>query len=282
MPAAIPVGAAVAGAAASSLLNKNKGGGTTTSVQSSDPWQGAQPYLLNLYNQAHNSFYNPKDQSPETLQALEMQAQRARSGSPLVQGAQSQLGQTINGDYLNADSNPYLKGTVDRALGDVQTRVNSQFRGNNYGGTAHQETLGRTLADAALPIYAQNYQQERGRQFGGLGLAPTLANQDYSDIGQLSSVGAAKDAAADPWQDIFNFQRAITGSGGGTTTSQQPYFTNPGATAFGGALGGLGLYNAMGGQGLLSSNPYNQNYTSNGNFNPYYSGTGSQGDYQYG
>jgi hypothetical protein len=59
-----------------------------------------------------------------------------------------------------------------------------------------------------------------------------------------------------PWDNLFNYQRAIAGSGatGGTTSTsgQSPYYTNPMASALGMASGGLGLYNGLTSAGLLS------------------------------
>jgi hypothetical protein len=150
---------------------------------------------------------------------------------------------------------------VQNALDQVKTNVNSQFSGDNYGNSAHQEWLSKGMMNAALPIYAQNYQQERGNQMAAMMGSPTLAATDYADISQLGAAGQAQEARGQqeiqanqqqfysPWDVLQRYQQGIAGSsaGGTSTTSQQtPYFTNPMANALGLGVGGLALY-----QGLL-------------------------------
>jgi hypothetical protein len=253
------------------------GGGETVqtnTIQNSDPWGGVQPYLTDIFGRgqtlANRGTYPGQQlgqQSWDTNFSQLLQRDRAMAGSDNTREAQRQNLMTQQGAYLTPDSNPFLKGAVDQALGDVTSKVNSQFRGDNFGNSAHQEWLGKQLAGTALPIYAQNYNTERGRQMQAGAMAPSLAAQDYLDIGQLGAVGAAKDARSQmetdaskqqfnaPWENLFNYQRAIAGSGatgGQTSTSgQQPYFSNPLASALGLGVGGLGLYNGLTQAGLL-------------------------------
>jgi hypothetical protein len=91
--------------------------------------------------------------------------------------------------------------------------------------------------------------------------APTLAQQDYFDIGQLAAVGQAREAMA---QDLINDQIArfnfyqqlpqnklaqylnfVQGNYGKTTTATQPY----GRSFLDGATTGLGLGQAIPGAG---------------------------------
>jgi hypothetical protein len=79
------------------------GGGTTSSntIQKSDPWVGAQPYLTDLMQQAQNTYLNSQGQTqlpntyagqgPLTQTALGLTAQRAMNGSPLINTADSSL-----------------------------------------------------------------------------------------------------------------------------------------------------------------------------------------------
>jgi hypothetical protein len=201
-----------------------------------------------------------------------MQGQRAIAGNPLNQAAQNENLKTIQGGYTDLSKNP----AAQDAMGMAKSQINGQFSGDNYGSSAHQEWLSRGLMQAASPFY----ESERQRQQGATALAPTLANQDYMDIGQLGAAGQAQDARAqavvdDPWNRIFKYQQAVSGTGGGQSTMQQPYFTNPTASVMGGALGGLGLYNGLKQGGLMGgqSTPTNQFP---------YNGFGMQGDYQYG
>jgi hypothetical protein len=250
------LGAAGIGAA-SSLLGKKQG----TTTQNSAPWANSQGYLDANLQRTEHLFQN---QSPYLGQSQGLMAQRAMQGSPLNQAAQQNNLQTLQGNYLSPDSNPYLKDTVNQAMDGARSKINSQFAGDNYGNSAHQEWLTKGLMGAAAPMYSDNYQAERQRQVGAQALAPTLANQDYADIGQLQAAGNM------PWDQIQRYQSIAQGAGGMGGSQTQPYFTNPMANAMGFGIGGLGLYNAMNQGGLL------------GGSNPTYTGYGMQGDYQYG
>jgi hypothetical protein len=167
--------AAVAGAGiglAGSLLggsDEPSGQTQATQTSSNEPWSGIQPYLRQLYSQANQwsqqapYFQGPfiTPQSQYSRQAIEGLASQAQDPTSLVSGAQRQLGDTIGGKYLDVGSNPYLQGAVQQALGQVQSNVSGRFSNENYGGSANQEWLGKQLAGTALPIYAQQYQNER-------------------------------------------------------------------------------------------------------------------------
>lgn len=184
------------------LLGGSKQAGTTTTVQDIPDW--LKPYAYSLVGQGANTFAQTNQQNP------------------LIPQSQAEMSKTIAGDYLNADTNPYLKGTVDRALGDVQTRVNAQFANNNFGSSGHQEWLGRNLAETALPIYNQNYQQERNRQFGATTAAPDFASSQTSNA----------------FAPLNQYAGLLKGWG---SQVSQPYFDNKLGNAFGGALTGYSL-----------------------------------------
>lgn len=199
------------------------------------------------------------EQSPYTQAGLQQLAGSSTDPSSATNLGRRQYADTIRGDYLSADSNPYLKGTVDRALGDVQARVGSTFGrggGNNYGSSAHQEWLGRTMAQEALPIYAQNYQTERGRQLGAAqdaprmdaaATAPLIQAGGMQDIYQQSLINAEKArhdfGQMSPWDALQRYQGSLTGQYGGTTSGTQPYTpSNPYLNALGIGMGALGMY----------------------------------------
>ena len=178
--------------------------GTIDVTQS--PWGPAQPYLTSGFEQAKNDL-----------------ASQQAFGTSLLPGAQAELGKTISGDYLNPETNPYLKGAVEDALGLAKAGLGSAFQGNNYGNSAHQEWLGRTLANTALPYYMNNYNTERTNQLN----AATTTPQFYQ--GAFGAMSA-------PTTNYIN----TVGKGYGSTTSQ-PYFTNPLGGALSGALFGSQL-----------------------------------------
>jgi hypothetical protein len=220
-----------------------------TSTQTSAPWSGVQPYLTDLLKRGKNvtnqpfNFYNGDTVapfSPEQELGFNLTTQRALAGSPTLNAANQNLTSTLNGDYMSPGANPWLKGTVDQAMNDVQGRINSQFSNSNFGSSAHQETLQRGLGQVANDIYGGNYQAERGRQVGSLGMAPGLASADYLDMQALQDVGQQRQnlanqylglagntfgqAAQFPYDQLQRYQSVVgSGSGqGGTTTSTAP------------------------------------------------------------
>lgn len=221
MPVAAPIAAGAASAVVGSALSKGNKGGTTTAVQNSAPWIGAQSYLNDAFRQAQGVFYNG---SPISYSA------DGGPGTPVPfsgihgQGVE-QLGATIRGDYLNPSSNPFLGQYVNDALGQVKSNFAGQYggaAGGNLGNSGYQEMLTRTLANTALPIYANAYNTERQNQLNATQLA-----------------GSYQFAPLQAYTSILN------GAGGGTTTTQQPYFTNPAAGALGMGLAGAQIYGAL-------------------------------------
>jgi hypothetical protein len=231
-------------------------GGTVQTQQNNSPWAPAQQHLTNIFGQAEQLANGraPYSFAPSayTQQAQQMQADRALDPNSLTARAQGTLGDTISGKYLDPSSNPYLSQYVNDALGQVGSKFEGMYggqAGGNLGNSGYQEQLGRTMASAALPIYANAYQQERGNQLNATQLAPQL---DYANINQLGNVGAAQEARSQaqynsPWDSLRNYQSAVTGNFGGQGSNQNPYFTNPMANALGMGIGGMGLYNMMGG-----------------------------------
>lgn len=246
-------------------------GGSTQTTSTQKP-----EFLQNLVNSNAIHSYNAAGQPYQPFEGqrfaplnsqqqagLNMTEQRAMSGSPVMNAANADLQKTLEGGYLSPDSNPFLQNTVNQALGDVQSRVNSQFSGNNFGSTAHQEWLGRNLADTALPIYNQNYQQERGRQMQANLFAPQAAQSDYQDLQALLGVGDVRQAQAQQGLDFnfdqFNAQQQdpynkqqwlsniLNGTSGQIQIAPNPYQQNRTANAIGGAAAGAGLGGALGG-----------------------------------
>lgn len=71
-------------------------------------------------------------------------------------------------------NNPYLNTAIDRAMGDVESRINSRFNGNAFGGTAHQQTLARELGNVSNAMRMQDYSAQQG-------LAENAVNRDLSN-----------------------------------------------------------------------------------------------------
>ena len=217
--------------------------------------QGAQSYLDSpLPQQFPFSTVTPFAQEQE--QALGMTAGRARAGSPITRTAQTELGRTLGGEYLNA--NPYLDATFKRAADAVGANIDSRFNlSNRFGSGAHQNVMGQTFADLATNIYGGNYANERNKQMQAMMMAPQIGGMDYADLDRLAGVGGQRQAlgqaqlsdAQSRWgfeqtrdlQKLRDFMAMVRGDFGQQTTATQPTFRNPVAGGIGGAATGLGL-----------------------------------------
>lgn len=255
------------------------GGSKQTSTQTSEPWKGVQPYLtdyLKLGQQVTRNpyqFYNGDTVAgfaPEQELGFNLGTQRALAGSPTLDAANRNITSTLQGNYLDPATNPYLQGTVDRSLGDVQSRINSQFNNANFGTSAHQETLQRGLGEQANQIYGQNYAQERDRQLNAAGQAQGLAGADYMDANYLQGIGAQRQGLANqylgnasgqfnqaaqwPYEQLQRYGNVVQGGTGqgGTTTSTQP---NPNqSSGLADAIGlGLSAYSLFSDERLKSN-----------------------------
>ena len=109
---------------------------------------------------------------------------------------------TLQGDYLNPDSNPYLQGTFNRAADLTRGRLDSEFAGAGRNLGAALPARSEELQTLASNIYGGNYQAERDRQQSALGQAQGF----------------------DPLNQYINRIAAIVPGAGGVTTSTQPVF----------------------------------------------------------
>lgn len=136
---------------------------------------------------------------------------------------------TLRGDYLDPNSNPWLKSTFNQAADLTNARINSIFEGaNRYGSGQQAGAIGTADSMLASNIFGGNYQAERARQNAAIGGVPQF------------NAGAST-AAFSPYSA---FNSLIPGLRTGAETS--PYFTNPLGSALSGALAGGVLGGAAG------------------------------------
>ena len=173
------------------LYGGGSGGGESTTVQEipAELKPLATAYTNKAINVGNSTFDPYEGQRYADLNGaqnygLGMIADRATNGSQTMNNAESGLNQMID-----SGPNPYLDASVQKALGSVQGRVNSQFNNNNYGTTAHQETLASSLGDTASQMYGAAYEGDQGRRLQAIGQAPTFGNAAYNDASQLLSAG---------------------------------------------------------------------------------------------
>lgn len=196
--------------------------------------------------------------NPYQTGAYDAMAARATGGSPINDAAGSELTRTLQGGYLN--NNPHLQGMIDLAAGDVRRNMDVlSARSAGSGNSGIQEATARGIADASLGIRGQDYARERGYMQSAIGMAPTIANQDYFDAQQLLSAGQGyqgqeqrnltdqydrfREARDYPQQQLATLGRGLGYNFGSSTTQ-------PGANQWGQALGsGLAAYGAYNGSG---------------------------------
>jgi hypothetical protein len=252
--------------------------GFTTTQGSSAPWEVQQPFLQSGFTQAQNlANQGPfqyhgglADIDPRMSQALNMQTARAANGSPVMQGADNLATNTLNGNYLSA-GNPYFSGMMDTLGKSIAPQVQGYFtnsRGYGDGNGAAPQAFASAMADAGSKLAYQNYSDERGNQLKTSLLAPSLANQDYTDISQLYGAGAqqrglgqqyidesnkaANFAQAAPWDMLGKYLQSVQGNYGSQTSQQVPFFQpSTASSALGAGLGLAGIGSLLGKGGGL-------------------------------
>lgn len=161
--------------------------------------QGAAAQAQNLYNQPGPNYFpnsTVANQSPTTQAAISGTVNRATNGSPLNQASSGYLQDTLNGKYLNA-GNPNDGALWNSVQANVLPAVDAQFSLLGRYGSGQQANAAATgLTNAYAPYAFSNYQSERANQQQAAQLAPTQANQDYVDLGQLAQAGQTQDTYA--------------------------------------------------------------------------------------
>lgn len=218
------------------------GGGNSTTVQKADPWEGQQSYLRDIFSQAQGlnqaglsgnaPMYAAFDPAQQT--ALQLGEQRALAGSPLTNTAQANLQDIMSGGqgFVNLASPLYRQFQEVTA----PTITSKAAMSGRYGSEAMNTGLSGARADFAEGLGRLGLQSAS--------MAPQLAAQDYVDIGELSNIGATRQAQAqqaldEPYARLARYQAMIQGSpvAGGTTTGTS---YQPKGSALGSGLG-LGL-----------------------------------------
>ncbi len=120
----------------------------------------------------------------------------------LIGQSQDLTSQTLSGDFLNPESNPFLEGTFNRAADLTRGRLDTEFAGAGRNLGASAPARSEELQTLASNIFGGNFQQERGRQQAAVGQSQTL----------------------DPVNMFINRLAGIIPGAGGSTQSTQPVF----------------------------------------------------------
>lgn len=199
------------GSSAKSLFGTSQGTVPYTNTTTTSPWSALAPRLTYGFGQARD-IYN-QGNHPGSL---------FNQAQGLTQGV-------LSGNYLSPESNPYLKSSVEDALGLAKSSFAGQYggaAGANLGNSGYQEALARALGATATNAYGNAYQQERQNQMAAIPFAASL-----------------------PYANLQNYMGALSpGLQFGTSVQQgeQPYFQNNTATTLGALAGGAGLLKAFG------------------------------------
>lgn len=250
------------------------GGGQTVNTQQQSntavnmgPWKTQQPYLgqvfgeaQRLYNKGAPQYYPKSTVAPTNFgQAGGYQSlvDYSTGGKPdLLLNSGEEIGlKTIRGDFLNPNSNPWLRGTYSNAADSVSRAFSNTVApttdalfasAGRFGGgarfNAQRENalgLGETLNKLATDIYGGNYQIERDRQNNAAtgGIQQMFANrmmlpsalmqagnqkQGWDQAVLSDDVNRWNSNQMGDWQNLMRYKSLIDGSYGqqGTTNSQ--------------------------------------------------------------
>ena len=178
--------------------------------------------------------------SPEQQMAMNLQTNRALSGSPLTREAQNLSLNTLRGDFLSGNNPFFQQAVIDPITDQVQGTFS---RAGRLGSGANQNALTRALSTPLM----QNYENERRRQNAMLANVPALANQDYTDYARLAAVGLNRQQQAQrqieankarfdalqaaPQQRLGTFLGNLNAAAGTGMTQSKPLYENKNAQA---------------------------------------------------
>lgn len=185
------------------------GGRETTTTEINKDFK---PYIQYALGEG-KKWYEGLPQAPSTLapeqsqysqQAIDLAAQRAQAGSPLLDAAQAEQLATIQGRGVN----PFLSGALEQAnrlsgeqftknIQALQSQASSMGR---YGSAAQgqqqmnaQDVFARALTEQGGQLAYQSAEAERARQMAASQGAPQLAAADYADLQRLFQAGQAQE-----------------------------------------------------------------------------------------
>lgn len=128
----------------------------------------------------------------------------AAAGQPvdLIGQGQGLIGNTLAGNFLTPETNPFLEQTFNRAADLTRTRLSSEFAGAGRDLSAAMPARSEELQTLASNIFGGNFQAERDRQNAAL----------------------SQGLQFDPLNLFINRLAGIIPGAGGTTQSTQPVY----------------------------------------------------------
>ena len=222
-----------------SFGGSSSGGGGTT-IQSNEPYAPAQPALNQIISDA-SAIYG---QGPQYVAPTTQQMQGLAAQENLANLANTEIANTISGQY----SNPFLSPLIADVASSAYTNVAQQFSGagRTPGSPMSQQQVVSQLGKQALPLAFQAYNAERNRQLQTARAVPSL-----TAVGEELR-GLQQEQNLAPFQNLQRFSSVVTPIASGFPVQQgtQSYDSNPVGMAAGGALTGAAIGDMMGRPGL--------------------------------
>lgn len=234
------------------------GGGNSTTVQKSDPWEGQQPYLRDVFSQARDLYgngtpaYYPGQTvagfSPQTMMGLDMMTSRAMGGAPY----QNALNNYAMGSMGQQNIDPMaMFGGGMQAMGGIGTgqgmmrnagnplsfdQAQGMLGGNDplYDYNRANNALGNV--DTADLNYPRNYIANTLNNPSGFGTAmqqaQLMAPGGYDPTPAYSTYSAGR-LSASPMAEVFGASPINTRDVGGNfgVDNIDPQMINPGFNA---------------------------------------------------
>ena len=217
----------------------SSGGGGTT-IQSNEPYAPAQPALNQIISDA-SAIYG---QGPQYVAPTTQQMQGLAAQENLANLANTEIANTISGQY----SNPFLSPLIADVASSAYTNVAQQFSGagRTPGSPMSQQQVVSQVGRQALPLAFQAYNAERNRQLQTARTVPSL-----TAVGEELR-GLQQEQNLAPFQKLQRFSSVVTPIASGFPVQQgtQSFDSNPVGMAAGGALTGAAIGDMMGRPGL--------------------------------
>ena len=210
-------------------------GGTNTQVM---PYKPAEPALNQILSEA-GTLYNQGVQGSGYVAPTAQTTQGIAQQEVMANAANTQIADTLSGNYLNPFLSPMLQGSANQ----IATAVNSEFSGagRTPGSAMNQQQILSGITQEALPMAFDSYERERQRQLGIATAAPTLTQVG----GQLENIQRQANLA--PFQSLQQYSSLVNPIASGFPVQQSQTDPNRLTSATGGAMLGNMLFPGIGG-----------------------------------
>jgi len=200
IPAGISLVSSLMGGGDTEITPYTSGGMTPEQLSA---WQN----MLGQLGQYQNTGYTGQmvaGMTPEQTQAINVMTKALSDGNKAVNQGQNLLSQTLQGNFLKPDANPYGQAMADAISRPIKEQIKqqqdalaSQAQMSGIGGSSPYMTQSRLLQERGLGqlgeglsnLYGNMYASERQNQQNALSLAPTYANLPFQQASQLFNVG---------------------------------------------------------------------------------------------